>query len=405
MHKTLARFICLLCLLPVAGLAQTFTITGMVKDSATGRPVVAASVFLSNTSIGTTVGGTGQFTLGRVPQGRFDLVVSSLGYQTYVVSITPEKLVKPLPIALLPKANELAEVVVGTYDKDGWGKWGKLFTDNFVGTSYLAGDCVFKNHQAIKFRYSKKREVLQAFADEPLVFENNALGYKLTYKLESFSFNFNDHSLLYMGFPLFEEMNGSSRKQKKWKARRKEVYYGSVMHFMRCLYTNKLAQNGYELRRLEKIPNTEKMRIMALYKFFINPGQSQQQYEQSLPKDTLAYYKRILDQPAEMRILHNELLVADSIAYAEDSVTAAFAFNNYLYVTYKNKKEPPEYLQQTLAQGSPGGFVASQVTLQGNKPVYVLYNGVYYEPQDMFTMGYWAWSEKISSLLPFDYWP
>lgn len=405
MRKTLSHFIILLCFLPVEVLAQTFTITGTVKDSVTGLPVAAASVFLSNTSIGTTVGSTGQFTLSRVPQGRFDLIVSSIGYQTYVVSITPDKPGKPMQINLLPKANELAGVVVGTYDKDGWSKWGKLFTDNVIGTWHLAGECVFKNYKAIKFRYSKKRDVLQAFADEPLVFENNALGYKLTYKLESFSFNFTEHTLQYMGFPLFEEMDGSKQKQEKWKARRKEVYYGSVMHFMRCLYANKLEENGYVLRRLEKIPNKEQQRIKALYKYYINPDHSQDEFEQSLPKDTLQYYERILDQPAEKQILHNEPLVGDSVIYVEDSVTVAFSFSNYLYITYKSKKEPLEYLEQTFSQASPGGFITSQVTLQGNKTVYVLYNGVYYQPQDLFTTGYWAWSEKISSLLPIDYWP
>jgi hypothetical protein len=319
MYKTLTRFICLLCLLPVAALAQTFTVTGIVKDSATGRPVAAASVFLSNTSIGTTVNGTGQFTLGKVPQGRFDLVVSSLGYQTYVISITPDKLGKPLQIALLPKANELAEVVVGTYDKDGWSKWGKLFTDNVIGTWRLAGECVFKNYKAIKFRYSKKRDVLQAFADEPLVFENNALGYKLTYKLESFSFNFTEHTLQYLGFPLFEEMDGSKQKQEKWKARRKEVYYGSVMHFMRSLYAHKLEDNGYVLRRLEKIPNKEQLRIKALYKYNTTPSHSQEEFEQSLPADTLKYYERVLDQPAEKQILYNDPLPGDSVVSAEDN--------------------------------------------------------------------------------------
>ena len=47
----------------------------------------------------------------------------------------------------------------------------------------------------------------------------------------------------------------------------------------------------------------------------------------------------------------------------------------------------------------------SQIYLINNKPIEIEPNGSYYEPSDLATLGYWAWSEKIATMLPFDYVP
>jgi len=405
MTKQLACFFLLLFAIVTELWSQPYIIEGKITDKETGKPVPGASVFLSSTSIGTAADDKGGFILHNVPHGKFDLVVSSLGYQTYAISVTPEKLNAPLVILLTAKANELKEVVVGGFEKDGWQKWGKIFTDDFIGTSYLAYGCTIKNRDVIKFRYSKKRDFLQAFAEEPLVIENSALGYIIHYKLEGFALDFANRSITYKGFPLFEEMRGNARKQRKWNERRKDVYYGSIMHFMRCVFTNKVVENGYEIKRLEKITNTEKKRIQALYKYYITPDISETDFESRLPKDSLTYYQKILAQKDETDILHNEVLRGDSIAYGYDSVTAVLQFRDYLYITYKNKEEPDEYLLQTNQKGSLTGKITSQASLINGRPIYVLYNGAYFQPDDLLTLGYWGWSEKISSLLPYDYWP
>lgn len=404
MNKGLFSLFVAAILMPICGWSQSFMIRGKVTDKETGKPVAAASVFLSNTSIGTAANEKGEFVLHNIPSGKFDLVVSSLGYETYAQSINAEKTTEPLVVLLKAKANELASVVIGTYDKDGWTKWGQRFISDFIGTSFLADGCTIKNYSVIKFRYSKKRNYLEAFADEPLLIENKGLGYILHYKLENFSHDFEANSLSYIGFPLFEEMAGNARKVKRWQERRKEVYYGSVMHFMRCLYINKLAENGYEIKRLEKRENKEKKRVQTLYKYLAG-ADGNFDFQSRLPKDSLDYYEKILNQPSTMDILHNEILPGDSIAYAADSVTAALAFNDYLYIVYKNKKEPGDYQRLYNAVHSPGGYITSEALLISGNPIFVSHNGAYYNPQDMLTAGYWAFSEKMCELLPFDYWP
>jgi len=384
---------------------QGYVLTGKVVDAERGGPIAGASVFFSNTSIGTATSDKGTFTLHNIPGGKLDLVVSSLGYETYFETVNAATLTSELTIKLKAKANELANVVVGTYEKDGWTKWGKDFTNDFIGTSSNSLNCVIKNREVIKFRYSQKRNYLEAFADEPLLIENWALGYTLHYKLEAFSHDFKSGMMSYYGFPLFEEMQGNFRKIKRWQNNRKDVYYGSMMHFMRSLFVNKIQENGFEVRKLVKKENLEKKRVQALYKYLAG-ADNDVNFESRLPKDSVTYYNKVLRQPEATSMLYKDILPGDSIAYAEDSVTAGVAFDDYLQVTYKNKREPGEYRQQVSLQGAPvSSNITSTIYLVNRRPIYVSHIGAYYAPQDLLSSGYWGWSEKICNMLPFDYSP
>ncbi len=404
MRKKLVSAILVLLVAICQAQPQTFTLTGKVVDAASGNPVPAASVFLSNTSIGTAANDKGLFTLHNAPGGKYDLVVSSLGYATFFKTINITNAIEPLTIQLQQKANELAGVVIGTYDKDGWQRWSRTFIQDFIGTSSNADNCEIKNDTVIKFHYSQKRNELTAFADEAIIIVNSTLGYTIHYKLENFSHNFNNNTISYEGFPLFEQMDGNLRKKHKWDLARKDAYYGSIMHFMRCLFVNKLLENGYEVRRLEKKVNAERRRVQALYTY-LKGADGDKKLEGTVTKDSLDYYNRILAEPKEFDVLHPQILPGDSIAFGGDSVTAVFAFKDYLQIMYKNKKEEYEYRSHLLTPDSPNGYITSLATLINRRAIYVSYNGAYYDPQDLLTSGYWGWSDKACNMLPFDYWP
>ncbi len=70
------------------GLAEAQTITGVVRDQATGNPVEAAQVFLEGLSIGGLTQANGQYLLLNVPAGTHTLTVQSLGYRTESVQVT-----------------------------------------------------------------------------------------------------------------------------------------------------------------------------------------------------------------------------------------------------------------------------------------------------------------------------
>ncbi|MBQ2024638.1 MAG: carboxypeptidase-like regulatory domain-containing protein, partial [Alistipes sp.] len=66
--------------------AKEPTITGTVVDAETGAPVIGASVWIKNTTVGTTVDMNGNFTI-KSPNNLAVLAVSFIGYEDYEVAV------------------------------------------------------------------------------------------------------------------------------------------------------------------------------------------------------------------------------------------------------------------------------------------------------------------------------
>ena len=106
MHKILLIALC--CILFASrGNAQSFSIKGTITDSTTGKVVAGASVFLSNTSYGNISSNTGAFEINNIRQGKYDLIVSFVGYETYTATIQIPTSVEPLTIQIKQKFKEL----------------------------------------------------------------------------------------------------------------------------------------------------------------------------------------------------------------------------------------------------------------------------------------------------------
>lgn len=374
-------------------------VKGVVMDEK-NNPVPSASIFLSNTSIGTRADDAGHFQL-YIPEGKFDLIVSSVGYNTWNRTITAADVTGDLTVRLQLKSEEMETIFIEPFEKDGWAKWGKFFTDNFIGLTDNASNCTILNTEVIRFRQSKKTRQLTAHASAPLIIENKALGYTITYQLQTFAYDFDKHYLLYTGFPFFTQMEGTARKEKKWEQNRLEVYYGSMMHFMRTVYRNTLVQEGFEVRALQKIPNNEKKRVRAVYASNMKTSRTNGEVTvREINKDSSEYYDRILRQEDFQNVIGKEILPGDSIAYAVNKTTAGMEFENYLLVIYKKKLAPLAYRQQFPKNSTA---MQSQLLLVNGLPIEIEANGSYYNPADLMSMGYWAWSEKIANMLPFDF--
>src|SRR6266700_757892 len=129
------------------------SISGKVINAVSSAPVPNASVFISNTSRGTISHVDGSFILSGITSGTYELVISSIGFTTVVYPFSGDKLPLQVKIILSPKATELDSVVVEPYVEEGWDKWGKFFTENFIGTSEVAQSCTIKNYTTIRFRF------------------------------------------------------------------------------------------------------------------------------------------------------------------------------------------------------------------------------------------------------------
>jgi hypothetical protein len=255
----------LFCILIIFFIAPSFsqtTITGRVIDSSNKKPIPNASVFLSNTTIGNQSSNDGNFILKGVRSGKYQIIVSVVGFKTYNENIVAnDNLIDLHDIELVPEVKALKEVSIrykADPDRKLYLKW---FKEQFLGTSELASACVLINPEMLDFEYDKSKCILSASSFDFLKIENKALGYRLKYQIKDFIYSTNSkmrQTLQYQGFVLFEEMEGTVGQKKRWKKRREEVYDGSEMHFLRSLASNRMNGEGFRVLQWARYQNPER---------------------------------------------------------------------------------------------------------------------------------------------------
>ena len=110
MKKILITFA--ISLLPFAIIGAQTTVTGRVLDGATNNePAIGASVLVAGTQVGTITDIDGNFSL-EVPDGKFILQISMVGYKTQVVNIRGKERVD---VTLQEDIQLMDEVVVVGY--------------------------------------------------------------------------------------------------------------------------------------------------------------------------------------------------------------------------------------------------------------------------------------------------
>ncbi|MBS1564029.1 MAG: carboxypeptidase-like regulatory domain-containing protein, partial [Bacteroidetes bacterium] len=140
------------------------SIRGKVVNAETGTPIAGASVFITNTSKGTVTDASGSFELVNVPEGAYDLIISSIGFETVPHGYKATDLPLRLEVRMKPKSQELQNVYVEPDEKNGWERWGQFFIESFLGTNNNGKSCRIVNQSTLRFRFSKKRNMLTVIA-------------------------------------------------------------------------------------------------------------------------------------------------------------------------------------------------------------------------------------------------
>lgn len=382
-------------------------IFGKAVQRTSGVAIPNASVFISGTSIGTITDSAGNFELKDIPPGNFELIVSSVNYTTIVYPFSGDKLPIRLSLQMDPKVQELTEVTVLPFDPNGWENWGSLFLENFLGTSYAGRQCRIVNKKAVRFRYNQTSRVLSVVADEPLVIENEYLGYTLNYQLEEFTADQASNIIFYYGYSYFKDKaQNKGRVPSRFTQRRAETYNGCMAHFMRALYHDQLTAEGFEVRRLVMEPNIEKERVKKILQAqsrrnISSGGKTVMKLGIAPPADSTSYWQSVMQQPNELR-KYSGLLTADSLLRPAQDSMKLLSFTNYLHITYKKGLEEGAYVKSRMMSRKVT-YPLSIVFLKDESELYIFPNGYYYPPQAIFAMEYWGWSEKIGRMLPIDY--
>lgn len=334
------------------------SISGKVIDSISREPLPGASVFFQNTTKGTATNKQGEFSI-QLGAGGYDLVITYSGYKSSTIRITGTE-VNYFEIEMLKEEKNMEEVVIRSSNEvpDGWDKYGNFFKEHFIGTTPFSSQCILENPEALKFYFYKRSNKLKVLSEVPLQIVNNALGYRLTYQLDSFVYYYESEIHTYRGFCLYSEIEGTELEQKTRAANRLNAYYGSRLHFMRSYYDSTLVGDGFAIDLLDEKDDTRFRKI-------------------SNPYDSLYY--GALDSTQEIEIY----------------------YPRKFSVTYLKKRPEPEYLKK---MGLPKK-VATQISyLDLTDFIAIKENGYYYEQKNLVVQGYWSW-KNLADQLPYDYSP
>ncbi|MFY7909349.1 MAG: carboxypeptidase-like regulatory domain-containing protein [Emticicia sp.] len=352
--------IILLLLISTSTYAQLKSIRGKVIDDKTKESLPYVNLFIGNTTKGTSTNDAGEFTFSNLPVGSYNVVASMVGYlsKSTPIVVKEENSVVEIVISLQHNEQILDEVSVKSSKDKVWDARLKRFKNIFLGISENAKYCKILNPYVIDFE--EKDDKLFAKSSQPILIENLALGYKLTFVMKAFEVSKTD--FLIAGDTFFEEMLASSKEQVTWRAKRLDAYQGSINHFLQSLARRTSTQDGFNVYAY--LPNSNAKSTNSFV-------------------DNLVTLKTV------------EKVNPDSLISQKGSMTNLDLTKNIeIHYTQKNEFRGP-YID-----------INYQISKFESKKNIVRYNqyGLFENPLDVFVIGSFS-NHRVADLLPIDFQP
>ena len=360
--------------------AQTsqWKIFGKIKNEK-GNSLSPASVFISNSTKGAITDSSGNFSIKGLPNGNYNLIVSFIGYQTQIYPIAIDNKNDSVLFVMKENEKELEDVVINLKNGNRNDQL-KTFRKAFIGTDKNAKETQILNDSILKLHTTSEGKIT-AHTNDLLQIINNALGYEIKYLLKEFSYDKKSGDLHYLGYPLFEEMQPSSKSQKKeWDENREKIYQSSLLRFYRALGKRDLIQQGYVIGQLLPQENNNVSQGGGLTKKINVPSNgflltlAGKQYIDTLLWPEIPYYRLITALPGHKYRLNFSGMI---------SVDATNSTNGVQSTDYYKP-----------------GAKTSIISLK--QPVEINENGLPNDPSQVIMYGYWI-DSRIADLLPFDY--
>lgn len=382
---------------------NTFSISGTIRDSKETLP--GAAVYVSGYKIVTQTDNNGKFILSNLAPGNYDILVQMIGYLPYSKNIIISNKSVNIDFILSENTTMLKEVVIKP-DPDRLYHTA-LFKDFFIGKTPNAKECKILNLEVLTFNDDRTESKLTARATDFIIVENKALGYRIKYLLNHFEYDYKSKMIFYAGNTSFEEMKGSNAKQKRWLKNREIAYKGSIQHFFKSLYHNRVTEEGFIINKISKIPNknrppdslinTNIRRLTAGQNGIVNVITFN-------GNDSLSYWLKKRKEPKEFSVVSRKDVLVDTLVKTVDENLKMIKYSDELYISYKNEKETAEFNFSGLKQNRPPDLNDYQISvvelLQPSVSFYE--NGGILDPRSLLYKGYWAY-EKVADMVPMDY--
>ncbi len=382
---------------------EGYVISGVVKDKKEVLP--GAGIYVSGYKIATVTNGDGKFSLPKLVPGNYDIVVQMIGYKPYSKNIIVTNQSVEVTITLNENTTLLNEVVIKPDPNRLY--YLSLFKDYFIGKTPNAAECKIVNTDALTINDDKENGILTITANDFLIIENMALGYRIKYLLDVFEYQYKSRIFFYAGHPYFEEMDGTKSKKRRWAKNRGIAYKGSIQHFFKSLYDNKVSEEGFVINKLGTIPNANRKPDSLINANIKRLTEGQRGLVNVLTfngNDSLSYWIKQRSMPKAMNIISRAPVLIDTLVKNFNKDLKMMQYNDALYVIYKNEIENAEYSLSGHKQNRTPGMGNFQISvIDLLLPTVRFYaNGGISDPRSTLYKGYWAY-EKVADMVPMDY--
>ena len=335
--------------------------------------------------MGTTTDENGFYSFKNIPKGRYEMVISMIGYKMDKVNVNlfEEDRLK-MNFRLISEPIKMKEIEVSSKSNKQWKKDYKLFKKQFLGTSLNGESCRILNEFVLSF--SRDGNIFSAEALQPLEIENRRLGYILTYYLDEFKID-----KIYTKFSgefFFAEMEPINERQaKKWEKNRKKASFGSLRHILYKLGKRFDMRFQKTVLGFEERDNWKSIKGRKLDPL-ISEGFTVLLSKRLDPKEFYADDKLY-------RSLKNDTLVSGTIIDSE----LELSFNGKMKIIYRKESEENNYAMDRRKK-----IESTQTSYLILKKGSVVFDkkGRYFELYMIEQQGYTAW-ERVGERLPLDY--
>lgn len=326
---------------------RLMTISGSVVDDSTGKPLENVNVFVAQTTLGCSTGPEGTFEINNIPTGPQDIVASRLGYGVSTVRLSLPSGTFPLEIRLRPVVIPYGEIVVTAPPAKEWRKQLYRFRTLFLGRSPNAKECVIVNPEVLDFE--EDDDFFSATARAPLIIDNNALGYRITFLLRVFRTEpltvvfggviGKGYAIAYDGSPQYFQLEPyTTERRDLWKKNRRETFNGSQRHFLAALYRGSWQEEGFLVNlmpepNIHNTPINRKELTPGIVDLILSPvnskGEKSLHYEgvleveytrQNLDRSIDVLRKQGTDSPVSWMQLNYESITFDSFGFVKESM-------------------------------------------------------------------------------------
>ena len=357
------------------GFSQQFFIRGRVTDIETQLPLKGASVYINNTTKGSITNDNGDFELGPLQPGRYEVVASFVGYDALLYSAEIKSSNLRISFKVEKKEEILREVLVLSSELRK--RYLDIFKKFVIGQSVAADHCQIKNIEEVQFASGETKDEIMAYTEKAMVIESPELGYTIHFDLLVFSYNKVTSGAYFYGYTRFVDWGKDEKTKKKWIRKRRDAYEGSTVHFFRSLVNKQLAKEGFTVYQLI---NMKKEKIDSVGFTITAPKGSQgmQMARTAIEDSMIRLYPDSVYKIYELQV------------------------NDGWRVFYeKNTNLKREITKKMIVSGQPPTGTVSGLRLR-EEPVLINARGIILTPIRLFYDGLWGY-ERLANMLPEDY--